>query len=89
MVTNVPAMPRSRSALEHQLLVKGLGALARDRAHCASCGRTPLAGERVHVYEDEVVCALCRPQRAEEPVSIELVHHCEHGHTVRRLARAA
>ena len=89
VVTNPPAMPVSRSSLEHHLLVKGLGALSRDRARCADCGRTPLAGERVHHYDNEVVCALCRPSRAQEPDRVELVRHCEHGQTVRRLARAA
>jgi len=83
-------MPRLRTDLEHQLLRKGLGALTRDRHACTDCGRTPLAGERVHHYErDALVCALCRPQRASEPTSSETVLHCEHGHTVRRLARAA
>jgi len=88
-VTNLPAMPASRSSLEHQLLVKGLGELARDRLRCAGCGRTPLAGERLHHYEHEVVCTLCRAKRPDEPGRVELVRHCEHGHTVRRLARAA
>ena len=88
-VTNLPAMLRSRSALEHQLLVKGLGDLARDRACCADCGRTPLAGERVHHYGAELVCPLCRPLRASEPDRVAVVRHCEHGQTVRKLARAA
>jgi hypothetical protein len=89
VVTNFPAMLASRSALEHELLVKSLGALARDRARCAGCGRTPLAGERVHHYGAEFVCTLCRAGREDEPERVELVRHCEHGHTVRRLARAA
>jgi hypothetical protein len=89
VVTNLPAMSASRSALEHQLLVKGLGALARDRTCCAACGRTPLAGERVHHYGAEFLCTLCRAGRADEPERVELVRHCEHGQTVRRLARAA
>ena len=87
---NPTAMARPRTDLERQLLHKGLGALTRDRHRCADCGRTPLAGERVHRYEHEVVvCALCRPLRREEPEGTETVLHCEHGQTVRRLARAA
>jgi hypothetical protein len=83
-------MLRQRADLERQLLRKGLGALTRDRHACTDCGRTPLAGERVHRYDpDALVCALCSPQRREEPQGTETVPHCEHGHTVRRLARAA
>jgi hypothetical protein len=78
-----------RADLERQLLRKGLGALTRDRHRCADCGRTPLAGEWVHDYAGESVCTLCRPARGAEPQDSELVRHCEHGHTVRRLARAA
>ena len=87
-VPNPVRMPRLRADLERQLLRKGLGALTRDRASCADCGRTPLAGERLHHYETDAVCALCRPLRPAEPLRIEVVHHCEHGHTVRRLRAA-
>jgi len=78
-----------RADLERQLLRKGLGALTRDRDCCADCGRTPLAGEWVHHYAGDFACTLCRPLRSEEPQHSELVRHCEHGQTVRRLARAA
>jgi len=86
---NVSGMSGPRADLERHLLRKGLGDLTRDRDRCADCGRTPLAGERIHHYEHEFVCALCRPLRGAEPQRTELVHHCEHGHTVRRMARAA
>ena len=36
--------------LERILLRRGLGALEADRDCCADCGRTPLAGEQVHLY---------------------------------------
>jgi hypothetical protein len=76
--------------LERQLLRKGVGALTRERQCCHDCGRTPLPGERIFVYERVgAVCALCRPQRRADPVRIDVVHHVEHGHTVRRVARAA
>jgi hypothetical protein len=77
---------------ERVLLRRGLGVLEADRHTCADCGRTPLAGEQVHVYagrEQRVVCELCRPRRRDAPVASELVRHCEHGHAVRVLARAA
>jgi hypothetical protein len=75
--------------LERQLLRRGVGALAADRDRCADCGRSPLVGERVHLYDrGELVCELCRPLRRTEPVSSELVRHSEFGHTV-RVRRAA
>lgn len=83
-------MSVTRADLERQLLRKGLGALVSGRPTCADCGRTPLTGEHVHVYDnDAIVCALCRPRRREDPRRTELVHHCEHGHAVRPAARAA
>jgi hypothetical protein len=78
--------------LERHLLRRGLGALEADRNCCADCGRTPLTGEHVHLYDGrggEVVCELCRSLRREPPVVSEIVRHCEHGHTVRLTARAA
>jgi hypothetical protein len=76
---------------ERLLLRRGVGALAADRHRCSDCGRTPLVGERVHLYERSkgVVCELCRPLRSEAPAASELVRHSEHGHAVRLAARAA
>jgi hypothetical protein len=78
--------------LERLLLRRGVGALETDREQCTDCGRTPLTGEQVHLYDDrggEIVCELCRTLRREQPVASEIVRHCEHGHTVRLMARAA
>jgi hypothetical protein len=78
--------------LERILLMRGLGALEADRSRCSDCGRTPLTGEHVHLYESrspEVVCELCRQLRREKPLASEIVRHCEHGQTVRLTARAA
>jgi hypothetical protein len=77
--------------LERSLLRRGVGALAADRHRCADCGRTPLVGERVHLYErvTGIVCELCKPLRRECPAASEMVRHSEHGHTVRLAARAA
>jgi hypothetical protein len=75
--------------LERVLLRRGVGALEADRHCCEDCGRTPLTGEHVHLYDGRIVCALCRPGRREAPLATELVRHCEHGYTVRLTARAA
>jgi len=78
--------------LERHLLRRGLGALEADRDRCSDCGRTPLTGEHVHLYDangGELVCELCRTLRRDAPVASEIVRHCEHGQTVRLTARAA
>jgi hypothetical protein len=78
--------------LERFLLRRGVGALEADRNQCSDCGRTPLTGEHVHLYDGQrggVVCELCRTLRREAPVASEIVRHCEHGHTVRLTVRAA
>jgi hypothetical protein len=75
--------------LERQLLRVGVGVLSADRASCRDCGRTPLIGEEVYLYEhDRIVCELCRPRHAAAPLSAERVRHSEFGQAV-RLRRAA
>jgi hypothetical protein len=37
--------------LERYLLRRGVSTLSRDRHRCVDCSRTPLVGERVHLYE--------------------------------------
>lgn len=50
--------------------------LAEELARCSDCGRTPLIGEHVHLYEPtDVVCELCRVLRPDTPVSSALVSH--------------
>ena len=69
---------------ERLLLRVAVGELAAERARCRDCGRTPLTGEDVHIYErGVVVCELCRPLRRDAPVSTERVRHSEHGLAVR------
>lgn len=77
--------------LEREMLRKSVGVLEAGRHRCDDCGRTPLVGERVHLYErgDLVVCELCRLLRRDEPQATHLMRHWEHGLTVRRLRRAA
>ncbi len=77
---------------ERVLLRRGVGVLTADRNRCADCGRTPLVGERVHLFEEcggGVVCELCRPLRRGYPAATETVRHSPHGNRVRLMARAA
>jgi hypothetical protein len=77
---------------ERVLLRRSVGVLTADRNRCVDCGRTPLVGERVHLYEERggaVVCELCRPLRRAHPAATETVRHSPHGHAVRLMARAA
>jgi hypothetical protein len=70
---------------ERVLLRRGVGVLTSDRNRCADCGRTPLVGERVHLFEErggDVVCELCRPLRRGHPVATETVRHSPHGNCV-------
>lgn len=77
--------------LERILLRRGVCSLTADRHRCADCDRTPLVGERIHVYESQagVVCELCSQLRRGMPLASEVVRHSELGHTVRLAARAA
>jgi hypothetical protein len=77
---------------ERFLLRRGVGELEADRDRCCDCGRTPLIGEHVHLYDGRssgLVCELCRTLRRDAPVASEIVRHCEYGQTVRLTARAA
>ncbi len=76
--------------LERQLLRRTVDEMSCGRQGCADCGRTPLTGERTYRYAGgDVVCELCRVHRRAEPQSSQLVHHSEHGITVRRRPRVA
>jgi hypothetical protein len=69
---------------ERHLLRRSVDILAAGRTACADCGRTPLVGEQLHLFEaGEVVCELCRPLRRGQPVSSLAVRHSEYGQTVR------
>jgi hypothetical protein len=80
----------SEPDLERVLLRKGVGAREAGRRECSDCGRTPLVGERVHLYaRGIVVCELCRPRRRKPPERSHVVPHTERGQTVRRRVREA
>ncbi len=83
-VSTPRALRRVRShafALEVALLRASVDALSADRHVCRHCHRTPLVGERVHLYEarhgTHVVCELCRPLRVAEPDRSVLVRSPE------------
>jgi hypothetical protein len=85
-----PVLGISEPDLERVLLRKGVGAREAVRRHCADCGRTPLVGERVHLYaRGALVCELCRPRRRAAPERSQTVRHAEHGQTVRLRVPAA
>ena len=92
---NSPPMLRSARGigerdLERRLLRRGLGELTAGRHACGSCGRTPLVGEELHTYpQDVVVCTLCRAGRTDMPERSERVQHPAGGYTVRLRVRAA
>jgi hypothetical protein len=71
--------------LERLLLRRCVGRLEAGRDSCVDCGRTPLVGEHVHLYErvSGVVCELCSALRGEHSLACEQVRHSEHGQTVR------
>jgi len=86
----VPSSAPHDPSIERELIRKALLDLDAGQRRCIDCRRTPLAGERVHVYDDgRVVCELCRPRRREEPIRCERVHGPERGHAVRPAVRAA
>ncbi len=77
---------------ERLLLRHGVGALEEGRDRCVDCGRSPLIGENIHLYDgrrEGLVCELCRSLRRETPVASDIVRHSEHGNAVRLTARAA
>lgn len=88
------ALRRVRSRvfeLEAALLRASVDALAAVRPTCRHCHRTPLVGERVHIYEvrnrTDVVCDLCRPLRTSAPDRTELVRSPEQGASVQPVER--
>jgi hypothetical protein len=86
----MPGMRRKLPSLEYRLLLNGVQRLAARREECTDCGRTPLVGERVHLYADGAsVCTLCRSSHGGEPDRSELVRHSELGHAVKPAARIA
>ena len=62
------------------LLRKSVGALSSGRAHCSSCRRTPLVGERLHeTDEGRQLCELCvlDTHAGSHVISVHRVHASE------------
>jgi hypothetical protein len=65
--------PRYSTSAPH---LPGDDLLAEELARCSDCGRTPLIGEQVYLYESaELVCELCRMLRRDEPMLGAQVTH--------------
>jgi hypothetical protein len=80
--------------LELQLLRRGLRVMTATRWACSRCGRSPLVGERIHVFapkgNEQSVCDLCVRGAPDgsfgESVRMERVHAGERPLNVRRAA---
>jgi hypothetical protein len=80
--------------LERQLLRRGVRRMTSNRWACSRCGRSPLVGERVHVFahqgEEQSICALCLKVAPEgslgELVRMERMRAAERPLNVRRAA---
>jgi hypothetical protein len=88
------ALRRVRSRvfeIEAALLRASVDALSAVRPVCKHCHRTPLVGERVHLYDGrhrtDVVCELCRPLRNAAPDRTEVVQSPEKGASVQPVER--
>lgn len=75
------------------LLRKSLHTCSAGEPRCSSCGRSPVPGELVSVFEGErALCALCvgaLPEPEREPLRRERVHASSRQLAVGKVARAA
>ena len=67
---------------------RSMRALSAARQGCAHCRRTPLIGETVFFFDEQMVCELCKPLRHDTPQRSEVVHSAEHELTVKRRVSA-
>lgn len=76
--------------LELALLRRGMVERAGGFDRCHSCRRTPLIGERVYLYEEDVmICELCRGSQRKAPSRSLLMHGPAFGHSIRITDRRA
>ena len=78
---------RSSTAVAAALVRRSVGALSSSRDSCRHCRRTPLVGECVYVFGDDLVCELCLPQRRAAPDRTLLVRSSESAGAVRTVPR--
>lgn len=70
--------------LEFAILRRGVDEREARHEECGGCGRTPLIGEQMYVYErDLILCELCRSRRRDAPIDALTIHGEEFGHTLR------
>jgi len=80
----LPTVEREMAELERALLRRGVEERGAGGERCSACGRTPLIGERVHVYEHgRIVCELCRRRQRQPPVESHVVHGPAFGQSIR------
>jgi hypothetical protein len=73
-------------ALLHRAMVQQAGVAHR----CERCRRTPLIGERVYLYErDVMLCELCRASQRNPPSQSLLMHGPAFGSSIRITDRRA
>jgi hypothetical protein len=76
--------------LELALLRRGMAERESGFERCRSCRRTPLIGERVYLYEGEVmICELCRTSQRRAPSQSLVIHGPAFGHSIRITDRRA
>jgi hypothetical protein len=85
-----PVEERHAPALERQMLKTSVLTMAAGRRSCASCGRSPLIGERIQVFalrngREHPLCDLCAPEGA-EPLRMERVWPFQRTRAIQRAA---
>lgn len=87
----VPQVPGPHTPeLEVALLRRGLLGLIAERERCGHCGRSPLVGEQLYIYDSGgVLCELCRMLEPVSPRACRTIHGPEFGHTLRITDRRA
>jgi hypothetical protein len=83
------ASVREMPEFELALLRRGLDELAAGSERCNRCNRTPLVGENVHVYNERVLCDLCRELEHKPPESSRPVHGPAFGNSIRIIDQRA
>lgn len=86
-----PDQPHHAPELERRFLRLGVEGMASERTGCSRCGRSPLVGERLFVFEtsggEVALCDICRAGAPEgslgQPLRIQRTRASERGLNVR------